>query len=137
MSKVEREIETAFREHGLRRTTQRLLLLEHLMSSDVHESADEIFASVNRKRNKISRASVYNNLRTLADSGLVRQIAVEGNVARFDAILRRHHHFICDCCGTVEDIDWFEPPSIGITGLRKHTIRYFDATLRGQCPKCR
>jgi len=134
---MEREIETALRESGLRCTTQRLLLLEHLMRGDVHESADEIFASVNHKRTKISRASVYNNLRTLTDSGLVRQIAVEGSVARFDATLRRHHHFICDRCGKVEDIDWFEPPSPGTTGLRKHTIRYFDVTLRGRCPKCR
>jgi Fur family peroxide stress response transcriptional regulator len=137
VSKVEREIEAALRENGLRCTTQRLLLLEHLMRSDIHESADEIYASVNHKRTKISRASIYNNLHALAESGLVRQVPVEGNIARFDANVRRHHHFICDRCGAVEDIDWFEPPSPGTTGLRKHLVRCFEATLRGKCPKCR
>ncbi len=137
MSKLARSIESAFRDNGIRCTSQRLLLMEHLVRSEMHETADEIHASVNRKSAQISRASVYNNLHALADAGLVRQVPVEGNIARFDANIHRHHHFICDVCGAVEDVDWFEPPQQSGTGLRKHKIRSFEAVLRGTCPKCK
>src|SRR5260221_3119577 len=36
---------------------------------------------------------------TLFRSGLLREVAVEGRAARFDAKGTRHHHFICDRCG--------------------------------------
>lgn len=137
MSKLAREIEGAFREKGIRFTSQRFLLLEHLMRSDIHESADEIYLSVNRKMPKMSRASVYNNLHALSEAGLVRQVPSEGNIARFDANIHRHHHFICDVCAAVEDVPWFEPPQPGDTGLRKYKIRSFEAVLRGTCPKCK
>ena len=57
-----------------------------------------------------SRATTYNNLRDLVQAGLVREVAVEGRAARFDAKGMRHHHFICDRCGNVEDIEWYNVP---------------------------
>jgi Fur family peroxide stress response transcriptional regulator len=26
--------------------------------------------------------------------------------------VKRHHHFVCDRCGGIEDIDWFEIPHV-------------------------
>ncbi len=134
MSKLAREVADRLRESGLRLTPQRFTLMKHLVERDCHASADELFAGVNQKNTKMSRASVYNNLHALAEAGLVRQLPVEGAVARYDANLHRHHHFICDGCGAVEDIAWFEPPD---AGLKKHKITSFEAVLRGLCPKCK
>jgi hypothetical protein len=33
---------------------------------------------------------------------------VEGRAGRFDAKDMRHHHFIRDRCGDVEDIEWYD-----------------------------
>src|SRR5580700_348763 len=74
-----------------------------------HPTAAEIFEAVNRVDPRSSRATTYNNLRDLVQAGLVREVAVEGRAARFDA-KGLHHHFICDHCGNVEDIEWYDVP---------------------------
>jgi Fe2+ or Zn2+ uptake regulation protein len=79
--------------------------MEFLMECNRHPTAAEIFEAVNRVDPRSSRATTYNNLRDLVHAGLVREVAVEGRAARFDAKAVRHHHFICDRCGNVEDME--------------------------------
>src|SRR5260221_1547387 len=95
---------------GLRRTPQRYAVMAFLMQHPGHPTAAEIFEAVNRLDPRSSRATTYNNLRDLVEAGLVREVAVEGRAARFDARGLQHHHFICDRCGSVEDLEWYEVP---------------------------
>ena len=95
---------------GLRCTPQRYAVMAFLMEQAGHPTAAEIFEAVNRLDPRISRATTYNNLRDLVQAGLVREVAVEGRAARFDAKGTRHHHFICDSCGNVEDMEWYDVP---------------------------
>src|SRR5215472_2016204 len=95
---------------GLRCTPQRYAVMAFLMECKRHPTAAEIFEAVNRVDPRSSRATTYNNLRDLVQVGLVREVAVEGRAARFDAKGMRHHHFICDRCGNVEDIEWCDVP---------------------------
>src|SRR5580693_5661304 len=95
---------------GLRSTPQRYAVMAFLMEQAGHPTAAEIFEAVNRLDPRSSRATIYNNLRDLVQAGLVREVAVEGRAARFDAKAEQHHHFICDHCGNVEDLDWYEVP---------------------------
>src|SRR5437660_11428921 len=102
---------------GLRCTPQRYGVMAFLMENNRHPTATEIFEAVNRVDPRSSRATTYNILRDLVEAGLVRTVAVEGRAARFDATGMRHHHFICDRCGNVEDIEWFDvakPASISL-----------------------
>ncbi len=91
---------------GLRCTPQRYAVMAFLMEQAGHPTAAEIFEAVNRADPRSSRATTYNNLRDLVQAGLVREVAVEGRAACFDAKGMRHHHFICDCRGNVEDMEW-------------------------------
>src|SRR5206468_5000993 len=93
---------------GLRCTPQRYAVMAFLMERARHPTAAQIFEAVNRVDPRSSRATIYNNLRDLVQAGLVREVAVEGRAARFDAKGIRHHHFICDRCGNVEDVDWYD-----------------------------
>src|SRR6201995_31549 len=95
---------------GLRSTPQRYAVMAFLLEQPGHPTAAEIFEAVNRLDPRSSRATIYNNLHDLVQAGLVREVAVEGRAARFDVKGTRHHHFICDRCGNVEDIDWYEVP---------------------------
>jgi Fur family peroxide stress response transcriptional regulator len=69
-------------------------------------------------------------------AGLVREVAVEGRAARFDAKGIRHHHFICDRCGKVEDIDWYELPKPAPVSLGKRILREYELIVRGLCTQC-
>src|SRR6476619_5827378 len=86
---------------GLRCTPQRYAVMAFLMKHTSHPTPAEIFEAVNRVDPRTSRATTYNNLRDLVQAGLVREVAVEGRAARYDAKGMQHHHFICDRCGTV------------------------------------
>ena len=91
---------------------------------------------MNRVDPRSSRATTYNNLRDLVQAGLVREVAVEGRAARFDAKGMRHHHFICDRCGKVEDMEWYDVPRPASGSLGKRIVRECELIFRGLCAKC-
>ena len=121
---------------GLRCTPQRYAVMAFLMEHTRHPTAAEIFECVNRVDPRSSRATTYNNLRDLVQAGLVREVAVEGRAARFDAKGIRHHHFICDRCGNVEDMEWYEIPRPASDSLGKRVLRECELIFRGFCTKC-
>jgi Fur family peroxide stress response transcriptional regulator len=121
---------------GLRCTPQRYAVMAFLMDHKGHPTAAEIFEAVNRVDPRSSRATTYNNLRDLVQAGLVREVAAEGRSARFDAKGMQHHHFICDSCGNVEDIDWYEVPRPAAGTLGQRVVRECELIFRGLCGSC-
>jgi len=121
---------------GLRCTPQRYAVMAFLVGHAGHPTAAEIFRGVNRAHPHSSRATTYNNLRDLVHAGMVREVAVEGRAARFDAKGMRHHHFICDRCGKVDDLEWFDVPKPASGSLGKRVLRECEVIVRGLCAKC-
>ena len=122
--------------NGVKFTTQRYCVLQFLMENPGHPTAAEIFDGVNRLDPRSSKATIYRNLRDLVEAGLVREVAVEGRSARFDLKGMRHHHFICDKCGEVENMDWFDVPQPPPDSVGTRIVREFEMILRGLCTKC-
>ncbi len=108
--------------------------MEFLLKHPSHPTAAEIFAAINHIDPRCSRATTYNILRDLVEAGLVREVAVEGRSARFDAKGIRHHHFICDRCGEVEDMDWYDVPRPAAGSLGKRAIRESEL-ISGGCAR--
>lgn len=129
-------IRQSLEDSGLRCTPQRFAVMAFLMESSGHPTAADIFKAVNRADPRSSRATTYNNLRDLVKAGLVREVAVEGRSARFDAKHMRHHHFICDRCGEVEDLEWYDVPKPASRSLGKRILRDCELIFRGLCAKC-
>jgi Fur family transcriptional regulator, peroxide stress response regulator len=129
-------IKSRLESSGLRCTPQRYAVMEFLIANNTHPTAAEIFETVNRIDPRSSRATVYNNLRDLVEAGLVREVAVEGRAARFDVKRFRHHHFICDRCGNVEDMEWYDVPRPASRNVGNRLIRECELILRGLCTKC-
>ncbi len=129
-------IKTSFHGRGLRCTPQRYALMAFLMEENRHPTAVEIFEYVNRVDPRSSRATTYNNLRDLVRAGLVREVAVEGRAARFDAKGLRHNHFVCESCGGVEDVGWAEVPQPTRASLGKRVLRECELIFRGLCANC-
>lgn len=130
------EIRRLLEDSGLRCTPQRFAVMAFLMEQNQHPTAVEIFEAVNRADPRSSRATTYNNLRDLVQAGLVREVAMEGRAARYDAKGLRHNHFICDRCGNVEDIEWYDVPAPAAGSLGRRILRECELILRGLCAKC-
>jgi len=131
------EVETCLRQKGLRVTTQRVAVLEYLASTPRHPTAEDTSRAVNRALPTASRASVYNVLHSLRRAGLIRELVFDDAVTRYDANGEKHHHFVCRCCGAVEDVEWEMLPA----APRRHlpdgrTVEAWAVTLRGLCPPC-
>ena len=122
---------------GLRRTPQRIALLDYLLRHPDHATVDELWPALNKRRACASRATVYNTLHSLVKAGLVREFKLDASAARYDALLHPHHHFVCDRCGVVEDLEWFEVPALRQTKSARRSIRSYEVVVRGECAKCR
>src|ERR1044072_5095807 len=120
---------------GLRCTPQRYAVMAFLTQHTSHPTAAEIFEAVNRADPRCSRATTYNNLRDLVQAGLVREVAVEGRAARFDAQGVRHHHFICDRCGNIEDVDWYDVPRPAAGSPRRAVVFGCGPHFSGLCSR--
>ena len=126
------------RSEGVRMTPQRYAILEYLMKSKRHPTADEIYRALSPHYSSLSVATVYNNLKLFIEAGLVRELTYGDDSSRFDADLSDHYHAICEKCGAIVD---FEHPPIheveqeaeARTGFRIHGHRL---EVYGICPAC-
>jgi Fe2+ or Zn2+ uptake regulation protein len=134
--KLRQSIEGRMRAAGMRVTPQRFAVLEYLAGTHEHPTAEQIGVAVNSRFPTASRASVYNVLHALRDAGMVHEIYLDDAVARYDANLAPHHHFICRACGLLDDVEWQiapNPPS-AIGGGR--VVDSYEVILRGLCADC-
>ena len=81
------------RDHGLKPTDQRVRVAEILMSAPTHMTAEQILAAVRQGAKRVSKATVYNTLKVLARSRLVRQIHLDPERSVYDSTRVPHHHF--------------------------------------------
>jgi Fur family iron response transcriptional regulator len=90
---------------GLKPTEQRVRIAEILMHTPTHMTADQILATLRTGGERISKATVYNTLKVLAEHGLVRQINIDPERSVYDSTRAHHHHFHDVDTGQLLDID--------------------------------
>ena len=91
--------------HGLKPTHQRVRVAEILMSAPTHMTAEQILAAIRRGGERVSKATVYNTLKVLAQRGLVRQIHLDPERSVYDSTIVPHHHFHDLETGELHDIN--------------------------------
>lgn len=124
---------------GVRITPQRHAILNYLMESMGHPTADEIYRALAAQFPSMSVATVYNNLKVFLEAGMVHELTYGDNSSRYDANLSDHYHIVCEKCGKMED---FRYPSLldverfaaEETGFEVHGHRL---ELYGLCKSCR
>lgn len=97
-------IVTSLREEGHRITPQRIAIMEYLLHTEDHPSADLVHTMVKKRYPMVSLSTVYKTLDLLREKKMVNEIEVEGE-ARFDAHVDEHINLVCLSCGKIEDID--------------------------------
>lgn len=124
---------------GVRITPQRHAILNYLMESMGHPTADEIYRALEPQFPSMSVATVYNNLKMFLEAGMVRELTYGDNSSRFDANVTDHYHVICDKCGKIED---FSYPSLKSVELQAESSTGFEVhghrlEVYGVCKSCR
>ncbi len=122
-----------------RLTPQRQAVLQVIRERDDHPTANEIFEAARKRLPSLSYATVYNSLKFLRESGLVRELAFGDSASRYDREIDRHDHAICSHCGKLVDFDLPEAAEIMRAAARKSRFKpeSVHLTLTGVCPDCR
>ncbi len=123
----------------IKMTVQRRVVLEEVKKVKTHPSADEVYLAVRRRLPDISMATVYRNLETLAEHGLIRRLWEVSAPRRYDGILEQHYHVVCDRCGRVDDVR-LEAVNGFLEDARRasdYDVQGYRLEFHGLCPSCR
>ena len=74
------------------------------MAPPGHASAEAIYKKVNKRMPGISLATVYKNLHTFIDSGLLGQVTLHHGSLLVDGNREAHHHLVCVRCRSITDL---------------------------------
>jgi len=91
------------RAQGYRLTPQRMAILQAVVESDTHPTAEEIHQQVLTDFPMISLATVYKTLHVLKRLGEVVELRMAGH-SRYDSDTTPHPHLICVQCHSVVDL---------------------------------
>lgn len=114
---------------------QRLKVLEYLVQNRCHPTVEQIFTDLQKDIPTLSKTTIYNTLRILEESGLVRAIAIEDKETRYDIAVESHGHFKCESCGTIFDFP-IDMDSLIPEDLSKFMINDKNVYFKGLCPGC-
>jgi len=133
------EFSSLCREHGLAATHQRRVIFETVMSLEGHPSPELIYEAVRKKIPSISLATVYKNVRTFLESGMLREVSMHHGSIRVEPNESEHYHLVCTRCRQITDLD---RASLQVhPRTRKRSLQGFQITrisvdVLGICAAC-
>ena len=98
------QVVLSLRKEGFRITPQRIAIVDYVMKSEEHPSAEQIHQFIQKKYPMVSLSTVYKTLDLMRSNKLVNEIEVKGE-SRFDANTGEHINLVCLNCGKIEDLD--------------------------------
>lgn len=122
--------------HGVKPSFQRLAVMDYLFKHKTHPTADEIYNALLPKLPTLSKTTVYNTLRLLADSGAALALDIDSNGVRYDGDTSPHAHFKCLECGAVHDLRLDLNDLVDIKNLDGFEITHAQLYFKGYCPDC-
>lgn len=128
------------KDHGLRMTPQRLAIVQVLVSTETHPSAEEIYTEVHRRFPTTSLATVYKTLSLLKELNEVLELGFPNMGNRYDGLKPYPHpHVVCLQCKKILD-----PELVSMADLTEEIARTTGFTIVthrldffGICPTCR
>lgn len=127
------------RANGWSFTPQRRAILEAVLDRDSHPRADDVYDELARRRLKVSRATVFRTLESLARLGIIQKAAHTGSAVRYDGRTDTHHHLVCMVCDRVIDLSDARLDAVPVPDTRRFgfVVSDLQVQLRGTCRQCR
>ncbi len=122
-------------ENKLKATPQRMFVYSLLVKSNKHLSAEEIYGKVKKSMPAISFATVYAILRSFKEAGIVKELRIDFERSFFESRLDEHHHFYCEKCENIYDVDIPLCCALENKEIDGHKIKEFEGYFHGICKK--
>lgn len=127
-------------DHHLRKTPERFAILETVCSFDGHFKLEDLQERmIENLHFVVSRATLYNNINILVDSGLVTRHRL-GEKAEYEKTVcggNAHFHMVCSVCGKVKEFhnDKLYKCLLAIK-VGKFSVSGYTLYVNGLCAKC-
>ncbi len=118
-------------------TSQRKIIFDYLKNTTSHPSSEEIYFEARKRLPRISKGTVYRNLKALKENGEIQEISIK-NESRYDGDISSHAHYICQKCGRIFDIfeDCRDCKILKHKEIRVGKINQYQINFYGICKKC-
>jgi Fur family peroxide stress response transcriptional regulator len=109
-----------------------------LRASEEHPTAAQLHRALLRDFPRLSLATVYRNLDVLVDQGEIDVVPAPSGVLRYDGNRAPHHHFSCEACGGILDIELPAPRRLAARLQRERALRVRKIRIEfiGLCSTC-
>jgi Fur family ferric uptake transcriptional regulator len=125
------------RERGLRISTARRVIVQHLFETRAPVSAQQIATGLDRT--PLDLASVYRNLETLEEHGVVRHFHAGHGPGRYVLVGGGVREYLaCDRCGVIEEVDRSELDALREEVRHRfgYEVGFTHFPMVGLCPRC-
>lgn len=122
---------------GVKPSLQRIAILRYLLTHPTHPTAETIFSDLYPAIPTLSKTTVYNTLKLLAEQGAVLCLTIDEKNGRYDGDITPHAHFRCKRCGGVYDLRLAGSDGLQPAGADGFLITECQVYYKGYCPDCR
>lgn len=120
--------------YNIGRTQPRVAIMDYLMRHHTHPCVDTIYNALREECAGLSRTTVYNTVKLLAERGAVTLLSIDERNICVDANITPHAHLQCKKCGKIVDLPLgrLEERTIIEGNLVQETHLYY----KGICKDC-
>jgi len=126
---------------GLKRTSQRELILDVFLRTEEHLSNEDLYQLVKKEDPTVGQTTVYRTLKILTEAGLAREVRFGDGRTHYEHNYKHQHHdhMICSECGKIIEFFSAELEAIQDQMAAKHDFEIRQHLLRmiGVCSECR
>ena len=119
---------------------QRQEILNFLIGSYDHPTAEEVYEAVKKKGSTASKGTVYRNLNFLVEKEIIEKVSMHNGPDRYDYKKTPHNHAICVKCNKVFDFEYdFNMKKARKEISKQANIEIFSdyITVQGICNDCK
>lgn len=137
---TQEELKTLLQEAGLRITDHRIMVVSTIAKIKQPITVYEL-VEILRKKNNIDQATVYRNLASLHEAGILRRLDFNHGHAHYELETgRASHNLVCQSCEMVEKIEGVSVED-AVKKMLKKSKKFKNTTthsieIYGLCKKC-